>query len=654
MTDPAPETDARDTREVERAYRLADALPWIPGESILGLLVRNTRPQGFYRPHLLLSRLMRERYIDALGVRHLGDDEAQAVADLLGIDRASFDLMHHGSPEPNTARLFGHVVHAEYVSLARRRACPACLRESPHHRSIWDFSLLTVCPEHGAPLVDRCPSCPKFLNWNTPSVTTCSSLSCGVPLDGGCEVSGPAPQACGPAPAGVRKLVAAIVGGRPTDAPDWPVNSLIRFCFELGCVATGRRGQARPIAFAREHPGLVPQVLDAGWDAIADWPTGFNRLMTDLRSKSGFRRGRWGLKKEFGSLAALVEKLADDASARPVVDAFSAYVAAEPDLATRARGILRQRSDDRHADRYITASAAKDILEVSYPRFAQMADTHGLWRVAATGKGASSLVDRERLLDLAGRFGASVTKRGAARMLDVSKGTFRDIEGAGLLRPIPSGQRIVPERLYLKIEVQGLLDRLEAQVAPAPGPLPSATLVTADVLARGGVTIAEILAAVLDGKLRPRRIDGSAAGVHRLLFDPAWIHGTLSPRSATMSTMAAAVALGVKQEVAYHWVRMGLIAATVGTTKTEQGYRVTQDGLDAFRKEYVTGTEIARELGRRARWVSVELVRSGIYPVSSPEVDGCRQFLFRRVDVRAACPVEIEAPVPSMQPTSSG
>ena len=55
----------------------------------------------------------------------------------------------------DTARLFGYVIHAEYVSLAGRRACLDCLRESPHHRSIWDFSLLIVCPEHGLPLVDR-------------------------------------------------------------------------------------------------------------------------------------------------------------------------------------------------------------------------------------------------------------------------------------------------------------------------------------------------------------------------------------------------------------------------------------------------------------------------------------------------------------------
>ena len=72
----------------------------------------------------------------------------------------------------DTARLFGYVIHAEYVSLAGRRACLDCLRESPHHRSIWDFSLLTVCPEYCLPLVDRCPSCSKALNWNTPSVAT--------------------------------------------------------------------------------------------------------------------------------------------------------------------------------------------------------------------------------------------------------------------------------------------------------------------------------------------------------------------------------------------------------------------------------------------------------------------------------------------------
>lgn len=41
-------------------------------------------------------------------------------------------------------------------ALQSRRACPACLRESPHHRFMWDLRFVTSCPRHGIKLVDTC------------------------------------------------------------------------------------------------------------------------------------------------------------------------------------------------------------------------------------------------------------------------------------------------------------------------------------------------------------------------------------------------------------------------------------------------------------------------------------------------------------------
>jgi hypothetical protein len=72
--------------------------------------------------------------LDALAVRHLDGGAAQAFADLLGISAEAFDRMHHGAPEPRTARLLGHTVHEEMVSLARRRAPPRHLECQPCHR----------------------------------------------------------------------------------------------------------------------------------------------------------------------------------------------------------------------------------------------------------------------------------------------------------------------------------------------------------------------------------------------------------------------------------------------------------------------------------------------------------------------------------------
>ena len=613
-------------RMAEKPYTLPRAERWIPGESVIGLLVRNTQPQGFLQPSVLLSRITTEKYVDALGVRHLEDAEAQAFADLLGMERASFDLMHHGSPEPNTVRLFGHVVHAEYVSLSRRRACPLCLDVSPHHRALWNFSLLTVCPEHGVPLVERCHECSRLLTWTTPSVTTCSRLSCLGPIK---PVSGAVPET---RLGGIRGLVATIMGQPPAEAPAWPVNSIIRFTFELGKIAN-EGGRSRPIGLAQKHPERLPAILDAGWKAVANWPVGFFRLMVELRTKAASRPGRWGLGKEFGGLAALIQLLADDPAGGPLLDEFSNFVAGEPDLATRAHDIRRKRVDSGQVANFVTCKQAALLLHLSPVRMSDLATRRDLWLVAPTGSGASSLIERDKLVGLAEAISAATDKKGAAEILNTSKGTFRDIEALGLLVPIPTEERLLPELLYRRAEVLGLLAKLEAL---APLEADCGGLVTPDTLARNGTVIAEILSAVLRGKLRPAGVDEEARGLHRLLFDSSTSHRILVGAKKTMSTVEASIALGVKDSTAYLWVKRGLIESTYGTTKSEFGYRTTQAALGDFRATYVTGTEVAKKLGRRSGWVSIKLEENGIQPVSGPRTDGSRQLLFLRADVENA------------------
>ena len=615
-------------RMAEKPYTLPRAERWVPGESVIGLLVRNTQPQGFLQPSVLLSRIRTERYVDTLGVRHLEGAEAQAFADLLGMERASFDLMHHGSPEPNTARLFGHVVHAEYVSLSRRRACPLCLQDSPHHRAIWNFSLLTVCPEHGVPLVERCQGCSRVLTWATPSVVTCSRLSCLAPIE---PVPGAAPDS---ELDGIRGLVATIMGQPPPEAPAWPVNSIIRFTFELGKIAK-EGARSRPIGLAQKQPERLPAILDAGWKAVANWPFGFHALMVELRTKAANRPGRWGLSKEFGGLASLIQLLADDPAGRPLLDEFTAVAAAEPGLATRAHDIRRKRADSGQAGQSVTCVQAARLLQLSSARMSDLATERDLWLVAPTGSGAASLIGKDKLLELAQRLPAATTKKGAAEILNTSKGTFRDIEAFGLLDPIPASERLLPELLYRRADVHAFLDKLEASASPDANGKACASLVTPDTLARNGSVIAKILLAVLGGELRPARLDKEARGLHRLLFDPLKSQEALSSPKATMSTVQASILLGVKDTTAYLWVKRGLIASSPGTTRIEAGCRITQGSLDAFKATYVTGTEVAKKLGLRARWVSVKLVENGIQPVSGPKTDGSRQFLFRRSEVEA-------------------
>lgn len=67
------------------------------------------------------------------------------------------------------------------------------------------------------------------------------------------------------------------------------------------------------------------------------------------------------------------------------------------------------------------------------------------------------------------------------------------------------------------------------------------------------------------------------------------------------------------------------------------GRRVTTEAIDAFRERYITASELrsAGVLGR-SRKLALDIIAMGVAPVSGPSVDGARQYLFPRAEVRDA------------------
>lgn len=58
-----------------------------------------------------------------------------------------------------------------------RRLCPECLKESAHHRLVWNFRFAQVCTKHQIRLISSCPECnpraPKPLDWRVFDLTVC-------------------------------------------------------------------------------------------------------------------------------------------------------------------------------------------------------------------------------------------------------------------------------------------------------------------------------------------------------------------------------------------------------------------------------------------------------------------------------------------------
>lgn len=68
------------------------------------------------------------------------------------LDRPDHLISNTPVVEEDRVTLRGHVFSRSRWSLVHRRYCPACLGESPHHRSWWDLTFVATCPFHGLTL----------------------------------------------------------------------------------------------------------------------------------------------------------------------------------------------------------------------------------------------------------------------------------------------------------------------------------------------------------------------------------------------------------------------------------------------------------------------------------------------------------------------
>lgn len=80
----------------------------------------------------------------------------------------------------------GQRLHVEnHLRLRLPQVCATCLHTRGYCQALWDFSLVTVCSEHGHQLIDHCVACGRTLSWDRPAVDICA---CGRPIRGGADL----------------------------------------------------------------------------------------------------------------------------------------------------------------------------------------------------------------------------------------------------------------------------------------------------------------------------------------------------------------------------------------------------------------------------------------------------------------------------------
>ena len=540
-------------------------------------------------------------------------------------------------------RVMGHPLHRDLVSVSGRKFCPLCLDDEPYHRVLWDLTLVTVCPMHAVRLQSHCHACGHALDWRVGPLTHCPSAACAADLRTAPTIRLPESEM-----AGMRAMSRLIKTGRCDEfGPEigkLPVNEQIYLMFRLGLLAMDRRLMPRPANFVKGNLEAVHRVLHEGWLICSQWPAAFNDLLDRRRLRSQGRKGHYGVRKSFGDLYGCLEQR-NEPFTKLLSAAFLDYILGCPEVMTRAPAVQRARSEAQLENRFITLVEAQELLGVGYKTVREVAERCGLYIVPPTGSGVPAVLRADLVHALHLELSQLLTKKDVQAALGTSKRNVDHLLKAGLLvgKVAPEDPRMVRIRGE---SVRTLIDRLEGKVVPATGSKPTVTIAAiAWRVCVPRMQIPDLVSAILDGKLVPSRLSPRARGLRRLLFTEQEAERFLSELKEvpgrTLNVVEVAERLGVKQEVAYHWVRIGLLPTTIVESEAETGRRITEAMLADFQREFVTGPEYAlkHRLGRR--WVAKHLEMAGVQQVSGPTVDGGRQYVFRRADLKAVDPERV-------------
>ena len=620
---------------MNKPYTLPNPLDALEGESLTGLVVRNSARFALADPRRLLTRLVRPEgsllwtLCDVDPASRMGID----LRTLLGLDEATFRKMSAWTGDGTTQSVLGRHVWRDLTRPDKRAACPECMKEAPYHRAVWNLDALPVCAVHGTWIRQTChaPGCGAPLTWRTNRVDCCSRFPSCTAVIG----DAPADPATGKPLGAIRAIHALLTGAAdaPAVPPGMEPQDILKLSFILGQIAFGHERETRPHGFIDRHRKMLPEILDAGWSALDDWPHGFHRLLDRLRERASERTGKDGLRKAFGTLSTRVHRWAREPRGAAIGTAFAQYVADQGDLATTAYTVSRYAPGGEIKRHFITMKEAQQVLGISGQTIDRIAKSRGLYVLPPRGAGLPTLMRADVFRALREEFEDFLLPEEARRELAVGPKIMAQLEKSGLIRRTPPADRVLEIKPFRKSEIAAFVAACRGNAKPLAAKA-SAKLSALIRPTAPGRTVPDICRALMDGRLKAADIVAGKKGLSAIRLSLAEVDAALPSTKGTLSVLDAAKRIGLKYSPVHFWVKRGLLVTTTSQGVEEHGMRVTHEEWERFVGVYATSGMLADEIGQSSNtWIARHLDFLGVQPISGKEVDGGYTNLFRRVDV---------------------
>lgn len=520
-------------------------------------------------------------------------------------------------------------------NIRRRRFCGKCLAEKFYWRAAWDLSLVTACRRHSVRLQDQCPHCGKHLRWGEHAVENCQN--CGRDLSAG---KAEAIAATSEELWMTKELTQRMIGSsrhcdRHLKCLD--LESLHELAFRFGCyISRPETSKPKKIADSGSSYAVLPIALAAA-HTLDDWPHGFFRSLDQIRSTRG-DASQWKLRTAFGPIYREIYAGLTSPSFQFVRDAFENYLQRSwhAPLAFRHRSLS---SSVIRNHQWLPISDIAARLNLDPALIARLADAGQIpSQKYRSGSGRNCVVVELGAIEkLSDELRTALTAEQAANFLGLTKSRIEELIQAKILA-IWGNRPVLGTRWFIDSSSVNSLFNL-GQAASLLTEL-SHHQATVDYLLRHQVNntkdFTNLVAKIIQGEVAVCGVLSNARRICDWVVDTRSMQGllnqTVNQVEGNFTVIEVANELSVKQEVAYALVRHGLIKSRTIAAGKKSMQMVRRRSLEAFRQNYIFGSELAKALEFSPKALVAFLCQKGIFPVSGPNLleMPCRQYLWRR------------------------
>ena len=507
------------------------------------------------------------------------------------------------------------------------RFCPHCIQSSPIMRREWRLKTVTVCNLHESRLIDRCADCTSYATVQSILAGVCS---CGQHY---------AAAHMTPVSSHIVRLTRAVIdsldgeGVLDLGGAVFRMNApqFVRLISYTGNLAQGptlsRPGQVKDL----EELEIAHSIVQGMVALLDDWPSSYWSCLQKFVNRSP---DDGSVRRVFTPLFRVIYVHLKDAVYQPLRDAFELFLLEhwKGELCGRHRS-FKLETVNAHAQQGLTTISR----EMGFGRepLKRLVDQARIPMNSFQGSPRRQLitVDHELVRELIPVRSECLNLRSTAELLGLKRSRVRRLVALGILSAEARPGRRQGEHWYFRRkEIERFLGQFPL---PPVRPIGHVTITLNQIFRFWRLSSDD--ECFLFSAAQNKEIDcflPEGARLRDLTFPERAVRRHLDSHRRSqarwVTPAVAACMLGLKADVVYDLVSRKLLAADLIPTYHHVLKRISLSSLQAFSDEFVPLKQLAKSRNMSVRTL---LKQIPALPVTGPDVDGGRQYFYRRADL---------------------